>query len=589
VPAARRRFGLLLVVAFSAACSAGGGVPGGASTSTVATSTTTSTTTTTLPPLCSAPSFLPALPPADTRVEPLAAEDLAAASVQFSSDTFGCAADVVLVSPGDLERAALAARLAAGLEGPLLFAGAAAPEAVEDELARLIPQRVWLVGADVAPPLVPEGTEVRRLSGDAARLATQVDDLIGGGAPLVLPSDDVAESVAVAIRAMVEGAALEPPPSAATTTTGAAAASSTTVPQEGGAVVQPLPVVIAGAGDRGVAWLVDARQPELALAAAAAAVPSGGIMALVDGTDLRRVPEVGRALRGAPGGLGLVRLVGDISDDASWELPLLLEGQELPGGGYLLFPGRRLVALYGNPLAAVLGVLGEQGPEASVQRILPIAAQYAQEGVVVVPAFEMIATVADSRPGADGDYSNETPLGDLRPYIEAAGEAGLYVLLDLQPGRADFLSQARLYEEFLRLPYVGLALDPEWHLGPNELPLHQYGHASAADVNAVAQYLAGLVREEHLPQKMLLLHQFRLSMLPDRGDIEMLPELAVVIQMDGQGALVDKYATWAAITAGTEGAGWFWGWKNFYDEDSPMATPQQVLELVPSVVYVSYQ
>jgi hypothetical protein len=576
------------VVALSAACSAGAGVPGGASTSTTA-ATTTSTTTTTLPPLCAATTYLPALSPAETQVEPLAVDDLQGASLQFAADVFECAADVVLVSPGDLERVALAARLAAGLEGPLLFAGAAAPEAVEDELARLIPQRVWLVGADVAPPLVPEGTEVRRLSGDPARLATQVDDLIGGGAPLVLPSDDVAESVAVAVQAMVEGAALEPPPSTTTTTAGTAAASSTTVPQEGGAVGRALPVVIAGAGERGVVWLVDAGQPELALAAAAAAVASGGLMALVDGTDLRRVPEVGRALQDAPRGVGLVRLVGDISDDASWELPVLLEGQELPGGGYLLFPGRRLVALYGNPLAAVLGVLGEQGPEASVQRILPIAAQYAQEGVVVVPAFEMIATVADSRPGADGDYSNETPLDDLRPYVEAAGAAGLYVLLDLQPGRADFLAQARLYEEFLRLPYVGLALDPEWHLGPNELPLHQYGHASAADVNAVAEYLAGLVREEHLPQKMLLLHQFRLSMLPDREDIEILPELAVVIQMDGQGALVDKYATWAAITAGVEGAGWFWGWKNFYDEDSPMATPQQVLDLVPSVVYVSYQ
>ena len=90
---------------------------------------------------------------------------------------------------------------------------------------------------------------------------------------------------------------------------------------------------------------------------------------------------------------------------------------------------------------------------------------------MVVPAFEIIATVADSRAGDDGNYSNESPLDDLRPWIEAAGEAGLYVLLDLQPGRTDFLTQARLYEEFLRLPYVGLALDPEWRLGPDQFHL----------------------------------------------------------------------------------------------------------------------
>ena len=281
--------------------------------------------------------------------------------------------------------------------------------------------------------------------------------------------------------------------------------------------------------------------------------------------------------------------MGEITADASWQVPLLLDGEELPGGGYLLFPGRRLVALYGHAWAPELGVLAEQSPEAAVARLGPIAAEYAEEGLVVVPAFEIIATVADSRAGDDGNYSNETPLEDIRPWIEAAGEAGLYVLLDLQPGRSDFLTQALLYEEFLRLPYVGLALDPEWRLGPDQFHLRQFGSVPAAEVNAVAEWLAVLVRDEHLPQKLLLLHQFRLSMIPDRRDISIPTELALVIQMDGQGALADKYATWAAVTAGTAESGWSWGWKNFYDEDSPMATPGQVLELEPSVVYVSYQ
>ena len=39
---------------------------------------------------------------------------------------------------------------------------------------------------------------------------------------------------------------------------------------------------------------------------------------------------------------------------------------ELPGGGRVLFPGRRLVALYGHPGAPSLGVLGEQGVAAAV-------------------------------------------------------------------------------------------------------------------------------------------------------------------------------------------------------------------------------
>jgi hypothetical protein len=108
-------------------------------------------------------------------------------------------------------------------------------------------------------------------------------------------------------------------------------------------------------------------------------------------------------------------------------------------------------------------------------------------------------------------------------------------------------------------------------------------------VNEVVDWLAQMVRDNHLPQKLLLLHQFQFSMLPGRELIETPPELAVVIQMDGQGTLEAKYETWGAITAGTEAAGWLWGWKNFYDEDSPMATPEEVLALEPLVVYVSFQ
>jgi len=596
----RRLPALALAALLAAGCSVGGGVPGGAVSSTTV---ATSTTTTAPPPvLCLAPTLLPAPVAGETGVGRVSWANPVAAAIGFSAEVFECASDVVVVSTGDLDRVALAARLAVNLEGPLLFGRAAPAPALQAELARLIPQRVWLVG-EVAAGALPEGTELKRLSGDPWRLAEEVNRQVGGGSALVLPEVAGLSTVAVAVRAMSEGSGLEPapPPSttatAASTTTAAATGStsssstSTTVPAGGepSPPAEPVPVVLAGTGEGGVAWLVEAGEPELALAAAVAAWLGDGLMALVDGADLRALPEVGRALRAAPAAVQRVVLVGEVTADASWQVPLLLEGEELPGGGYLLFPGRRLVALYGHAWAPELGVLGEQPPSEAVARLRPIAAQYAEEGLVIVPAFEIIATVADARAGDDGNYSNETTLEDLRPLIETAGAEGLYVLLDLQPGRSDFLTQARLYEEFLRLPYVGLALDPEWRLGPDEFHLQQYGSVTAAEINEVAAWLAGLVREEALPQKLLLLHQFRLSMLPERDLVSVPTELALVIQMDGQGTLEAKYETWAAVTAGTEDSGWFWGWKNFYDEDAPMATPEQVLELEPAVVYVSYQ
>jgi hypothetical protein len=262
---------------------------------------------------------------------------------------------------------------------------------------------------------------------------------------------------------------------------------------------------------------------------------------------------------------------------------------ELPGGDHVLFPGRRLVAIYGHPGDGDLGVLGEQPIDAAVVRAGDIAAAYeAISAEPVIPAFEIIATVASSAPGADGDYSLESSLDHIRPWVDAAAAAGYYAILDLQPGHTDFLTQAKRYEELLAQPHVGLALDPEWRLAPGEQHGRDVGQVSADEVNRVTAWLAELTRRHQLPQKLLVLHQFRLDMLPDRAAIRVAPEIALVVQMDGLGDQEAKLETWQAITTGGP-AGIHFGWKNFYDEDSSVRPPADVLALVPSPVYVSYQ
>jgi hypothetical protein len=208
-----------------------------------------------------------------------------------------------------------------------------------------------------------------------------------------------------------------------------------------------------------------------------------------------------------------------------------------------------------------------------------------------VPTFEIIATVASSSPGPDGNYSTETDPATLRPWVEAAERAGLYVVLDLQPGRSDFLAQAERYESLLRLPNVGLALDPEWRLAPGQLPLRQIGSVGIDEINRVADWLAGLTRSRLLPQKLLVLHQFRLSMIDGRDRLDTShPELAVVLHADGQGTQGNKQATWHTLHEDLPHGQLFWGWKNFYDEDHPMLTPQQtVAEVSPTPSLISYQ
>ena len=350
--------------------------------------------------------------------------------------------------------------------------------------------------------------------------------------------------------------------------------------------VDPEAVLIPSLSESGEVWLAAPDAPVGPLAVTAADL---GVDLVVAEPDFRALPAETRELISQS---EVLRLISDFDQESTWQLDVVRRNEEIPGGGLLMFDDafpRRLIAIYGHPVTSRLGVLGEQGPEEGVERLAEIAAGYEADGASILPTFEIIATVASAGAGRDGDYSAETNPDVIRPWIETAAANDVYVVLDLQPGRSDFLTQAKQYEEFLRQPHVGLAMDPEWRLKPNEVHLRQIGTVDAEEINQVVAWLAGIVREEGLPQKLLIVHQFRFSMISNRELIETPPELAVVIQMDGQGSLGAKYNTWNVLTRGTGDRGFRWGWKNFYDEDSPTATPAQVLELTPVPVFVSYQ
>jgi hypothetical protein len=278
-------------------------------------------------------------------------------------------------------------------------------------------------------------------------------------------------------------------------------------------------------------------------------------------------------------------------DDFAVRTAAAASGTELPAGGQTLFPGRRMVALYGHPSGPYLGALGEQGIDETMTRVEELANRYQPfSDEPVIPALDLIATVAGADPGPDGSYSNRTPIDVLRPWVDAAEEAGVYVVLDFQSGGSDFLSQVREYEELLVRPSVGLALDPEWRLAPGERPLQQIGSVSAAEINATSTWLADLTRDNALPQKLLMVHQFRIDMISDREDLDVSrTELAITLHADGHGTPDQKLDTWNALLAAPPTGIWP-SWKNFYDEDQPMLTPEQTYSIVePKPWLVTYQ
>ena len=327
------------------------------------------------------------------------------------------------------------------------------------------------------------------------------------------------------------------------------------------------------------------------LAAVTTARVAGARVIAVRGADPRADPAAIAALSAARPRqvLAIGTGFGSAAQLAS-RVAVAQTGVQLPGGGQILFPGRLLVALYGHPGAPSLGVLGEQGLSATITRARKVATAYrALSKVPVIPALEIIATVAQARPGRDGAYSYQSTVASLRPWVRRATAAGMYVILDLQPGRASLLAQARSYRSLLQMPDVGLALDPEWKLTPHQLPLHQIGSVSIGEVNGVIGWLAGLTARHRLPQKLLVLHQFRLSMIGDEHQLDTRHhDLAILIHMDGQGTRADKEQTWQAVTRAAP-AGVVFGWKNFYVKDHPMMSPQQTIATTPQLSMISYQ
>ncbi len=264
---------------------------------------------------------------------------------------------------------------------------------------------------------------------------------------------------------------------------------------------------------------------------------------------------------------------------------------ELPFGGRELFPKYRFVALYGSPEFSGLGSLGEQPLQESVIRAKDLAASYQKiSEEKVVPTFEIIATVASANPTENDDYSSETSIDKLMPWVKEANKNGMYVVLDLQPGRSSFLTQAKLYEGLLKMPGVGLGLDPEWRLQTKDARhLITTGSVTAEEINQTSKWLADLIKQNELPPKIFIVHQFKISMISQRESLDTSrEELFYILHMDGFGTLNAKTETLNTVKAGLP-KNMYIGWKNFFDEDIPTPTPEQTMSQIPKPWFVSYQ
>jgi hypothetical protein len=298
---------------------------------------------------------------------------------------------------------------------------------------------------------------------------------------------------------------------------------------------------------------------------------------------------------GIAGGLVVLAVVAVGSCGSSSDSPTAAKGEakhplivNLPRGGRRIFPDFRVVAFYGAPQDAQLGELGIGTPAHAARRLLRQAAPYGRKTRPVLPAMELIATVAAHDPGPDGLYRTQQTPAVINRYLRAARRIKALLVLDIQPGHADFLSEARRLAPWLGQPDVGIALDPEWHT-PGAVPGTQIGSVTAAEINAVSDYVAGIVRARNLPQKLFVIHQFTDGMVESKDQVLPRPGLAVTFNVDGFGDRPNKLSKYRAFTAQTRGRPFDDGFKLFYHEDTNLMLPSNVMAMQPRPDLVVYE
>ncbi len=260
----------------------------------------------------------------------------------------------------------------------------------------------------------------------------------------------------------------------------------------------------------------------------------------------------------------------------------------LPDGTRSILPEHRVLVHYGAPQARGLGILGIGTPTVAGRRLVRHARQYqAKLTRPVLPAMELIAVIASAGPGADGRYRYRQTDATIGRYLKAARAANAILILDIQPGRSDFVTEAKALERWLKQPDVSLAIDPEWRMGASQVPGKVIGRVDAVEVNRVSAYLAAIARANDLPDKLLIVHQFTDGMIGRRSRLQNRGRVDLVLNADGFGTAEAKRATYRRVTAGRT-AGHV-GFKLFYEEDTGLMTPTEVLNLRPRPDIIMYE
>lgn len=268
----------------------------------------------------------------------------------------------------------------------------------------------------------------------------------------------------------------------------------------------------------------------------------------------------------------------------------------VPLAGAVL-PFKRVVAYYGNLYSNRMGALGKWPKKEMIPKLLAEVKKWndADSVIKAIPALHYICATAQGSPGKDGKWRFRMPFGQIDTVLNWAKEINALVFLDVQIGLSTLQAEIPLLEKYLSMPNVHLGIDPEFAMNGKggKRPGSVIGTMSADDINYVSGYLAGLVKKNNIPPKILVVHRFTQGMVTNYKQIKLYPETQIVIDMDGWGYPAKKIGTYKNWIYSQPIQ--FTGFKLFYVNDTEksgqkeMMSPTEVLKLKPAPIYIQYQ
>jgi len=259
-----------------------------------------------------------------------------------------------------------------------------------------------------------------------------------------------------------------------------------------------------------------------------------------------------------------------------------------------VLPFNRIVAFYGNLYSKRMGILGELPKNEMLKKLKGEVAhwQAADSSIPVIPALHYIAVTAQGAPGKDGKHRMRMPFHQIDTIVNWANEINGLVFLDIQVGHSSVKDEVPQLEKYLQMPQVHLGIDPEFSMKGGNVPGTKIGTFNASDVNQAIDYLAATVKKYNLPPKILIVHRFTQGMITDYKSIKTLPEVQVVMDMDGWGDKTLKRSSYLRYIYREPVQ--FTGFKLFYKNDTKtgstqLYTPQELLKFIPKPIYIQYQ